>query len=120
LKLAGNADCLSGFSAGQLHSPMMLFINTDSDIALIGLVFFGFGMAVHGYSFFQSKFVPRLLSGFYISASLLLLIGAFVLLIFKGSSGLINPSFIVPDFVAELSLALWLTFKGIKIHSNLQ
>jgi hypothetical protein len=114
LRLADNPDYLAAFNPKQLQSLMMLFINTNED-SFIELIFFSFGMVVHGYLLFRSKYVPRILSGLYFFAAIVLLLSAFILIVFPKAAAVISPAFILPDFVAELSFALWLTFKGVNI-----
>jgi len=114
LKLAGHPDYLAAFNSKQLQSLMMLFINTHED-SLIELIFFSFGMVVHGYLLIKSKYIPGILSGLYFFASIVLLIGTFTLIVFPKAADVISPSFILPDFVAELSFALWLILKGVRI-----
>jgi hypothetical protein len=115
MKLAGISGYPVGLNQVQSHSLMMIFVSTESDLSLIGLLFFSFGMVVTGYLFYMSKYVPRILSGFYFVAAILLLIGTLTLLIWPDSGSLVNPAFIIPDFLAELSLALWLLIKGVKL-----
>jgi hypothetical protein len=114
IRLAGNPDYMAAFTPKQLQSLMTLFVNTNED-SFIELIFFSFGMLVHGYLLFKSKYVPGILSGLYFFASVVLLISAFTLIVFPKAAEIISPAFVLPDFVAELSFALWLTFKGVKI-----
>ena len=77
--------------------------------------FFQCGMAVHGYLLFKSKYIPQILSGFYLFAALVIFICSFLLIIFPGAEEVISPAYVVPDFFAELIVALWFLFKGIKM-----
>ena len=76
----------------------------------LGLVFFGFTLLSEGYLIRHSGYLPRILGLLvqiggvsYIVSSLLLLV----------APDLANIAFLIPSFVAELSLALWLLIKGI-------
>jgi Domain of unknown function (DUF4386) len=114
LRLASNPDYLTALNPKQSHSLMMLFINTDED-SLIELIFFSFGMVVHGYLLFKSKYIPRILACLYFFSAVLLLISAFTLIVFPKAAAVISPIYVLPDFVAELSFALWLIFKGVNL-----
>jgi hypothetical protein len=72
-------------------------------------------MAAHGYLLFRSKYIPQILSGFYLFAAVVIFVCSFLLVIFPGTKGIISPAYVIPDLFAELIVALWLLFKGIKI-----
>jgi hypothetical protein len=48
-------------------------------------------------------------------ASVEMLLCCFVFLVFPASRAVLDPGFVVPDLFAELSAALWLAFRGVKL-----
>ena len=114
LQLAANTGYLTAINLKQSQALMMLFIDPQTGAGSIELIFFSLGMGVHGYLLFKSKYIPRILSSLYLFAAILLLLSSFALIIFPKIDAVISPAYILPDFVAELLLGLWLSIKGVK------
>jgi len=93
----------------------MMFFDLHHHLSLMGLMFFCFGAGVHSWLLFRSGYIPRVISGLYLFASVEMLLCCFVFLIFPASRAVLDPGFVVPDFVAELATALWLMFRGVKL-----
>ena len=83
--------------------------------SLVGLIFFSPGAAVHSSLLLKSAYIPRILSGLYLFAAVWLLLCCFGFIIAPKSMTMFNAAFIVPDFVAELLVGLWLAFKGANV-----
>jgi Domain of unknown function (DUF4386) len=113
--LGGGAPCLVSFKADQLHALAMLFLGIPSATSTMGLLFFCLGAATHSYLLFQSRYIPRILSAAYLVVALQLLAGCFALIIFPSVARWMGLGYIAPDFIVELSVALWLAFKGAAI-----
>jgi hypothetical protein len=82
----------------------------------IGLVFFGFACLVRGILIFRSGYLPKALGVLLFLAGLGYLINSFALLLAPALADAMFPAVLVPAFVAELSLALWLVVKGINLE----
>ncbi len=76
----------------------------------LGLVFFGFALLGVGYLIRHSGYLPWILGVLVQIAGVSYVLNSFLLL---GSPDLATIVFLVPAFVAELSLALWLLVKGV-------
>jgi Domain of unknown function (DUF4386) len=76
----------------------------------IGLVFFGFTLLAEGYLIRHSGYLPWLLGLLVQIAGVSYLVSSLLLLVAPDVS---NIAFLIPSFVAELSLALWLLVKGV-------
>ena len=76
----------------------------------LGLVFFGFTLLAEGYLIRHSGYLPWLLGLLVQIAGVSYLVSSFLLLVAPDVS---NIAFLIPSFVAELSLALWLLLKGV-------
>jgi Domain of unknown function (DUF4386) len=76
----------------------------------LGLVFFGFTLLAEGYLIRHSGYLPWLLGLLVQIAGVSYLVSSLLLLVAPDVS---NIAFLIPSFVAELSLALWLLVKGV-------
>ena len=96
-------------SAGQ---PALtdLAIQAYSYGEALGLIFFGFTLLAEGYLIRHSGYVPRILGLLVQIGGLSYIVNSFLLLV---APDLANVAFLIPSFVAELSLALWLLIKGV-------
>jgi hypothetical protein len=79
----------------------------------IGLVFFGFACLVRGYLIVNCAYLPRMLGYLLLAAGVCYLVNSFALLLSPGLASALFPLILLPAFVGELALALWLTFKGV-------
>jgi hypothetical protein len=78
----------------------------------LGLVFFGFTLLGVGYLIRHSGYLPWILGLLVQIAGVSYVVNSFLLLV---APDLANIAFLVPAFVAELSLALWLLLKGVDL-----
>ena len=76
----------------------------------LGLVFFGFTLLAEGYLIRRSGYMPWILGLLVQIAGVSYLVSSFLLLV---APDLANIAFLIPSFVGELSLALWLLVKGV-------
>ncbi len=118
LDLLGNPHYISLLSPDQLHAIAMMFFDLHHHLSLMGLMFFCFGAGVHSWLLFRSRYIPRIISGLYLFASVEMLLCCFAFLVFPGIRAVLDPGIVVPDFFAELSAALWLAFKGVKLPAQ--
>lgn len=115
LFLQDDAGYLKAFSAEQLHAVSALAINAHGYGFGIGLVFFGFACLVRGYLIFRSGYLPKALGLLMLVAGLSYLTNSFALLLAPTLADAIFPAVLVPAFIGELSLALWLIVKGVNL-----
>ena len=121
LLLLGNDAYLTTFQQNQLATLSLLSLNIQAQGYGIGLVFFGFYCILIGYIIFKTNAIPKIIGVAYALAGLCYLVNNFTMFL---SKGFVNPMFIylaIPIFFGELSLCLWLLFKGIdttKLDNN--
>jgi hypothetical protein len=115
LDLLGDAHYLAAFKTEQTQALARQLLEVHGAAMLVGLIFFGFGAAVHSYLLWKSRYIPRILSGSYLAVAVLIVACCFAIIVFPSLDAIIDPWFIVPDFVVELLVALWLTIKGANI-----
>jgi hypothetical protein len=73
------------------------------------------GSAVFAYLFLISGYVPKVFAWLGIIASALLTVGSFLVIIFPDTRSLVYPYGMVPMFLYEVGLGLWLWIKGVKL-----
>jgi hypothetical protein len=113
LQLLGGADYLNVFSPGQLQAMALLSLKAHSVGFGIALIFFGFYCLVLGYLIFRSGFFPKLLGVLMAIAGACYLVLSFAVLLSPRIAGVLFLWIAVPALIGELSLALWLTVKGV-------
>lgn len=79
------------------------------------LIFFACFCLVMGYLIFRSGYLPKALGVLLQIAGLCYLTNSFALLLAPGFANRIFPAILAPAFVGELSLALWLSLKGVNV-----
>jgi len=78
-------------------------------------VFFGFECLVVGYLIIRSGYLPRTLGYLMQIAGSCYLVNSFALILAPTVSSRLFPAILLPPFVAELSMALWLLLKGVNV-----
>jgi hypothetical protein len=115
LFLLGDAPYLKAFDPAQLQAWSYLAIRVHEYGFGIGLIFFGCVCLVEGYLIRASRFLPRLIGWLMQVAGACYLVNSFALLVAPAFGARLFPAILLPCLVAELSLALWLTIKGVDV-----
>jgi hypothetical protein len=102
---AGAADPTSLQAIGNL------LVSVRDNAALVAVFAFCLGAFMYYYLFFQSRLIPRWLSGFGIVA-IILMMAACVLALFSGNRITSYIPLAAPIAVQEMILAVWLIVKG--------
>jgi hypothetical protein len=110
--LLGSSDYQTAFTPDQLHALAYLSIKTHAYGFGVGLIFFGIECLILGYLIIKSDFLPGLLGIFMVVAGLCYIINNFLLVLAPDLSNLL---FMIPAFIAEFSLCLWLILKGVNV-----
>jgi len=109
----GNAGYLRAFEPAQLHAMASLSLASYGYGFGISLIFFGCECVVLGYLIFRSGYFPKAVGVLMQIAGVCYLANSFALLLDPGFASRIFPAILVPSFVGELSLCLWLLVKGV-------
>jgi Domain of unknown function (DUF4386) len=115
LRLLGHADYLATFEPGQLHALALLAMRLHGDAYAISLVFFGFACLSAGYLILKSTYLPRVIGTLVCVAGICYLVNSFVRFVDPALAARLFPGILLPGFVGELALALWLIFKGVDV-----
>jgi len=111
--LLGDAAYFSTVDHYQFQGMAYLFIRLHDYGFGVGLVFFGMVCLVEGHLIFRSGFFPKTLGRLMQVAGLCYLVNSFALILYPSLN--LFPYVLLPPFIAELGLALWLVIKGIEV-----
>jgi hypothetical protein len=99
-----------------LQSLALLALKLQGDSYAIGLVFFGFSCLALGYLIFRSAYLPKAIGVLLAVAGACYLLNSFTRFLYPAAgAALFNAGILLPCFVAELALALWLLVKGVDV-----
>jgi hypothetical protein len=112
----GNADYLKAFKPEQLYALASLSVKLHGYGFGVALIFFGCVCLVLGYLIFRSGYLPRTVGVLMQIAGLSYLTDSFALLLAPSFADRIFPGILVPAFVGEASLCLWLLVKGVNVE----
>jgi hypothetical protein len=115
LKLYTNGDYVNAFSLNQLSAFTGLYTEWSAASLNIACIFFSMGSILFFYLFRKGNYIPRILSGLGLFASLLVTLTGFANLLSAHSSPMLQFGWL-PMFVAEISVGLWLLIKGVNLH----
>jgi hypothetical protein len=121
LRLLSGAEYLKVFEKDQLHAQVMLLIDAFNNGWLIGLVFFGLHLLAIGYLIFKSGYMPKILGVMLIISAFGYLIDSFAHFLLSNYTDYESIFLLivaVPGVIAELSLCLWLLFKGVRANGR--
>lgn len=102
------AGYLKVFTTEQLQALVLGLLNLRNQAGNIGLVFFGFHCFFVGWLIVRSTFMPKIVG-------VLMIIGGagWMLNIIPPLIGYLGAFAILPGFIGELTLTLWLLIKGV-------
>jgi hypothetical protein len=115
LFLLADADYLKAFNSHQLQALSYLSIKAHAHGFGTGLIYFGFECLVLGYLIFKSGYFPKTIGILMQIAGLCYLVNSFSLLVAPGLANALFPAILIPSFIGELSLCLWLLVKGVNV-----
>jgi len=112
----GNTAYLKAFTPEQLHTMAYLAIRSQGNDYALALLFFGFTFLFHGYLISKSGYLPKVLGMLIQVAGVGYLTNTLALYLAPNFQARVFPAILVPAFVAEASLCLWLLFKGVNVE----
>jgi predicted transporter len=104
---------LKAFTPEQLQALSYVSLRTHDSGFAMGLVFFGAACLVVGYLIIRSGYLPRTLGALMQVAGVCYITNSFALIAWPALGAKLFPFILLPPFVAELSMALWLLVKGV-------
>jgi hypothetical protein len=114
LTLLSGADFLRAVDPPQLHALSYTFLRVHGAGFDIGFTFLGLGSAVFSYLWLRSRYIPRVLAGLGIFASLLLGLASLALLVVPGLRPVLGMAYMMPMGVFEIGLGIWLLVRPLR------
>ena len=112
----GNAGYLTAFEPEQLYTMATLSVRSHSYGFGVALIFFGCECLVLGYLIFRSGYLPKAIGVLMQIAGLCYLTNSFALILAPTFANRIFPAILIPAFIGEASLCLWLLVKGVNVE----
>jgi hypothetical protein len=115
LLLLKGGNYMSVLSTEQLQALSLFSLRLHTVGFNISLTFFGVHCMLVGGLIAASNFLPRLIGGLLVIAGLCYLIDAFTFLVSPPLAARLGDYILLPGFVAEVALALWLSIIGLNV-----
>ena len=121
LRILSGAEYLKAFETDRLQALARLSIGAHGAAYNVGLVFAGLRSTAFCYLWVKSGYVPKLLAGWGMAASLLMGACAFCFIVFPELAGVVSVALYGgPIFFFELTMGLWLLFKGLWPYGQIE
>lgn len=111
-----DASYLNALDPRQLHALAYLSIRSHAFGFGASLIFFGCVCLIVGYLIFRSGYLPKVLGVLMQIAGLAYLLNSFALILSPALANRLFPAILLPAFVGEASLCLWLLVKGVNVE----
>jgi hypothetical protein len=118
LRLLGNAEYLRVVDTAQLQALARACLALYGTGLSIGFVFLGLGSAVFSYVWLKSRYIPRAIALLGIFASLLLTVMTLITMVLPRVYAVLGMSYMMPMFLYEVGLGLWLLVKGLRASAT--
>jgi hypothetical protein len=112
----GNAGYLKAFTPEQRYALASLSLKSHGYGFGVSLLFFGCFCVIVGYLIFRSGYLPKTIGILMQVAGVCYLTNSFVLILSPAIANRLFPAILVPAFIGEVSLCLWLLVKGVNVE----
>lgn len=114
LLLLSGADYLSRFTADQVNSAVMFFLDLNVHGIFIAEIFWGLWLLPFGWLVIRSGFIPRILGVLLLLGGCGYVINFHVHALFPAFQQTVSAITALPLAISELSIVFWLLIKGVK------
>jgi len=115
LVVLGRSQALAAFEPQQLHALAYVTLRIHEYGFGLSLIFFGFVCLIFGYLIRKSQFLPALIGTLMQIAGVCYLVNSFAVLIAPSLARALFPTILLPPFIGESALCLWLLLKGVDV-----
>ncbi len=112
-----NAGYLKAFAPEQLYALASLSLKSHGYGFGVSLLFFGCFCLIVGYLIFRSDYLPKTIGVLMQIAGVCYLTNSFALILSPAVANRLFPAILVPAFIGEVSLCLWLLVKGVDVDT---
>jgi hypothetical protein len=114
--LGGDSSYASAFGPQQLHALAHLSLQSHDAAWNLALIFFGFTCVINGILIFKSGYLPKAVGVLMQLAGLSYLTACLSVFFAPAFADHILPAVLLPAFIGESSLCLWLLVKGVDLN----
>lgn len=114
LILLHNSSYLKAFTMDQLQTQALFYLHLQSQGYNISLFLFAFYFPIIGYLVYKSAALPGMIGILYALAGLGYLVNSLGWFLAPHVASELYPYVLLPAFIGEVSMSLWLIFKGVK------
>ena len=107
-------ELLQTFELNQRRDLAMLFLRINDYGTLTLEMFWGLWLLPFGLLVYKSGFIPRTFGILLIIAGIAYMNNSLVSLLFPGYSAIVNQPTLLLVAIGEISITMWLLFKGVK------
>lgn len=111
-----SAPYLNALAPEQRNALVMFAVRSHGTGFSIALVFFGVECVILGYLIHRSGYIPKIIGLLMAIAGVCYVVNSFAVLLSPPLASSLFPAILIPCFVAELTLALWLLVKGVNLE----
>jgi hypothetical protein len=111
--LLNDQNLLPAFTPSQIHALAMVFLDLHQNGTIIVQIFWGLWLFPFGVLIFKTDFIPKIFGILLIVAGLSYLSHSFTFLLSPHFGNIISQYTAAPEAIGELSIVLWLLFKGV-------
>ena len=115
LAMVEEGGTLAALNEGQRQALAYLAVRLFANGWGFALLFFSGFCVLVGVLIWRSRLIPRVIGAMMIVAGVCYLVNSVALILSPALSNLLVPWILLPCLLGELSLALWLVVKGVKV-----
>ena len=115
LLLLHKTSYLKAFTIEQLQTLSLFFLNLQQQGYGISLLLFAFYFPIIGWLVYKSNFIPRIIGILYTLAGVGYLTNSLAMFLFPHLAANLFPYVLLPAFIGEVSMSIWLIVKGINV-----
>jgi hypothetical protein len=116
MQFISDTNTSNAFDLNQVQALSLLHSTYASTFVIVA-IFLGLGSTVFNYLLFKSGYIPKVLAGWGVFASLLLLISQLVIIVYPSVEKFIIPACYAPIAIDEIALGFWLLIKGANLSN---
>jgi Domain of unknown function (DUF4386) len=115
LRILVDGGFLAGFDPQQVQALALFMFKLHASGFTVSMVFFGLGLIFLGYLIYKSGYFPKFLGVLLLISGPLYLFNSFARFLAPPVADAFFPWTLLPGFIAELALCLWLLIKGVDL-----
>ena len=115
LRVLSSDDYLRVIQSDHVYSSLAwIYLGAHDDGYNVAEIFLGLGSTVFSYLWYKSRYIPRSLAVCGVFSSVLVAISTLAFVVSPGLADAVGLACYAPIAIFELTLGLWLLFKGLK------